>query len=216
VLTVACYLWDGQPADNRTRYTTEHVRVLAAMCRRHLPEHRFVCMADRFVPDVETWRLSDDWLRWGKRYPKLSLWRGDAGRVFGDRVLCLDLDCVIVDDLAPLVTRTEEVVIWRDPGGSRLGRYNTSMVLLTPGARPEVWDTFDPGAPPVPGVGSDQAWVSHVLGDGVATWGPEDGVYSYRWEAREEMPDNARAVFFHGKPKPWEVQGWPAEHWRAA
>ena len=60
-------------------------------------------------------------------------------------------------DLAPLVTRTEEVVVWRDPSGSRLLRCNASVVPLAPGIRPEVWATFGPGARPVLGVGGDQA-----------------------------------------------------------
>ncbi len=215
-LTVACFLWDGEPADRRTRYGVHHVHVLRSMCARHLPPHRFVCLADRDVPDVETHRIDHDALKWGKRYPKLLLWRGDMAATLGHRALYLDLDCVVVGNLATLVDRDEDVVLWRDPG--KRARYNTSLVLFRPGRHPEIWDGFRPGwhHRGARGPGTDQAWVGRVLGSGVATWGPEDGVYSYKRDLKQgDLPSDARVVFFHGTPKPWEVSNpWVRRHWR--
>jgi hypothetical protein len=217
VLTVTCFLWDGE-VPGGSPYEAEHVRVLASMCRRHLPKHRFVCYADRDVPGVETIPLDPEVLQWGKRYPKLLVWRREALRELGPRILLLDLDCVILRDLAPLADRDEDVVLWRDPG---LGLYNTSMVLLWTATRHRVWQKFTgpkDARLAKRGPGTDQEWVRHCLGDGEPTWGAEDGVLSYKYDLKRGMlkpPEHTRIVFFHGKPKPWQVEErWVREHWR--
>jgi hypothetical protein len=183
------------------------------MCSRHLPPHRFVCIADRDVPGVETLPISTRALRWGKRYPKLQVWRDDMP--LGARVLLLDLDCVILGDLSPLLDREDDVVLWRDPSSRRDAvRYNTSMVLLRVGSHPEVWDDFSPGRGRRRGPGTDQAWVREALGPDMPTWDAGDGVLSYKSHCRPNLPGNARVVFFHGNPKPWALDGWVKEHYR--
>lgn len=217
MLTVVCFLWDGE-VPGGSPYEAEHVRVLASMCRRHLPEHRFVCYSDRHVEGVETLPIPEDALRWGKRYPKLLVWRREAQGELGPRILLLDLDVVILDDLRPLIERDEDVVLWRDPG---LGIYNTSMVLLRTGSRRRVWQKFTgprDARRAKRGPGTDQEWVKHCLGEGEATWGADDGVISYKYDLKHGLvkpPEHTRIVFFHGKPKPWQVDHrWVRDSWR--
>jgi hypothetical protein len=96
---------------------------------------------------------------------------------------------------------------------------------MKPGTRTQVWDTFTPMAPKITQklgiVGSDQSWISHVLGPGEAMWGTKDGVYSYRNHLRSgllPLPPDARIVFLHGQHSPWESHPqshrWVRENYR--
>jgi hypothetical protein len=100
------------------------------------------------------------------------------------------------------------------------------MVLMTAGARKQVWDRFDPETSPRKAKaagcwGSDQGWISYCLGPGEARWGKADGVYSFRnhlKSATRQLPGNARVVFFHGSTDPWTPglsaqYPWVAQHW---
>ena len=87
------------------------------------------------------------------------------------------------------------------------------MWLLRAGRRPQVWDRFDPRSSPEAAraagrFGSDQGWISHVLGPGEATWSRADGVYSFRVHLLPSnpwaLPANARIVMFHGRHDPWD------------
>ena len=143
-------------------------------------------------------------------YRRLRLFAPDPGRWLGDRFVCLDLDTVIVGDMAPLWDRPEDFVIWKSSTSGN--PYNGSMFLMTPGARPQVWRDFDPVWSPIntrrAGLyGSDQAWIAYILGGSETTWTQKDGVLSFRLnvERQRTMPDHARIVFFHGNGDPWEL-----------
>lgn len=209
--TVACMLWDGEPADRSTEYGAEHVFALQDMVARTLPDARFTCFADSHIAGVNVRFIPPEVRELGQRYPKLWLWSGDVDL---GRMLYLDLDCVLVGDLSPLVERTEPVVVWEDPS-SKPGRvrYNTSMILMDSGAAPQVWESY--AGERAPGLGTDQAWVRHTLGPDVPTWGPDDGVLSYKRHCRDGLPEHARAVFFHGSPKPWDLEDghWARRAW---
>jgi hypothetical protein len=160
----------------------------------------------------------------------------EAKTLIGDRILSFDLDVVITGDITPLVDRPEDFVIW---GGQMIKArkrglpgvvycwYNGSMMMLRAGTRKQVWDRFDPKVSPQQSNkalsrGSDQGWISYVLGQKEATWGEQDGVYSFRSYIvpnKGLLPANAKVVAFHGRHDPWErgVQAqypWVREHYR--
>ncbi|MFW6202132.1 MAG: DPP IV N-terminal domain-containing protein [Gemmatimonadota bacterium] len=146
MLTVVTMLWDGEPAARRTRYTAAHVRALARQVAAHLTlPHDIVCLTDDVArdvgPDVQAVGMHEAVRAWPKRYPKVLLWSPLMRQLAGRRMLYLDLDTLVVGDLTPLVTRSEDVVLWREPSGRT--HYNTSMVLADAGARPKVWADFD-------------------------------------------------------------------------
>ena len=126
--------------------------------------------------------------------------------------------------MTPLWLREEAFVIWGETDPRSF--YNGSMFLLTAGARPQVFETFDPWRSPRAAkragkFGSDQGHISHVLGAGEATWTRADGVYSFRVHLRDgaaALPDTARIVMFHGRTDPWSPTAqaipWIAEHYR--
>lgn len=40
-----------------------------------------------------------------------------------------------------------------------------------------------------------------------------DGIYSYKRDCKDGKPDDARAVLFHGNPKPPLIEGWAKDWW---
>jgi len=155
---------------------------------------------------------------------RLRLFHPDASQWFGERFVSLDLDAVITGDLSPVWNRPDAFVMWGDT--NRTTHYNGSMVLMTAGARRQVWDDFNPTTSPAEAkaagqFGSDQAWISYRLGPGEATWSTVDGVYSYRMhlQQRQELPPYARIVFFHGQVDPWspaaQSKSWVRQHYGA-
>lgn len=221
MLTVVTWKWKPLPG-YRSQFGPDTVNVLQRMVARHYPHpHRFVCVTDDATgidPSVEIvplWKDLGDLpaphgvARGPSCYRRLKAFAADAGDLFGGRFVSLDLDTVVVGDLTPLWHRPEDFVIWGDTNPRNL--YNGSMWLMTAGARRHVWDRFNPKTAPdqvraAGRYGSDQGWLSTVLGPNEARWTTQDGVYSYRNDLaadRLKLPSNARIVFFHGHQDPW-------------
>jgi hypothetical protein len=226
---VVTFLW--RTPGYRSKYTVRHVDILRRMVRRNYDRpHRFVLITDDAAglnePDIECFQLWDDLSQIKNPsgannpscYRRLKLFAPNTAEWLGPRFVCVDLDTVIVGNMAPLWDRPEDFVIWRSPGGNQ-NPYCGSMWMLRAGARPQVWLDFDPVRSPIETIrhglfGSDQAWIAHRLGPNEATWGPEHGALSYRMGGldRRPLPGSARIVFFHGKPDPDE-QGPQSKLW---
>lgn len=246
MISVVCFKW--RPAFNyRSAYGPRQVHTLRNMVARHYPQpHRFICVTDDARGlDCETvplWpdhaKLPNPSFRDGPScYRRLKVFSRDIGAVLGERFVCMDLDMLITGDLRPLLNRTEDFIAWRNP--LPMWPYNGSMFMLTAGARPQVWESFDPRTSPKTSHaagcrGSDQGWMSYALGTGEATWGPEHGVWSYQDEIIRRrrvngvtkatapdapLPAGAKVVAFHGKFDPWDIQAqkqspWIREHYQ--
>lgn len=144
------------------------------------------------------------------------MFRPDAADIFGDRFVSMDLDCVVAEPLDPLFDRDDDFVMYR--GTSSRRPYNGSMVMMTAGCRARVYSEFTLEKAVEAGrkfIGSDQAWISHVLDWGEPTWGPEHGVVWWGSSKNYRAPE-WRLMFFPGVPKPWELlaDDWIAEHYR--
>lgn len=232
MLTVLTWLW-AQPG-GRATYTAEHVNIWAAMVRRHLRmPHRLACVTD--MPDgiarhVDIIAPPGEFTGW-----EIPTWTGDkpqclrrvalfapdaASRFGAERLVSMDLDCVISGGLDPLFSRQEPIVLYKSPSGAApVARpYNGSMLMLTAGVRPEVYSGLTLQGAIEAGrlyPGSDQAWISYALGPGEATWCEADGVVWWgRW-----FGDPARVMFFPGHPKPWQLleqEPFIAAHYRGA
>lgn len=252
MLTVLCWLW-SQPK-TVYRYTAADVNTWASMVRRNLTlPHRLACATDmpegidsaiELLPLPEIAAKSSRWPSsrgLPQCFRRLDLWRHDARDTYGERVASMDLDCVVTSSLDPVFDRAEDVVLNQGlPGKSP---YNGSMLLLKTGCRPEVYERITPSEVEVASqhyLGSDQAWLSHILGPGEATWTESDGVY--RWsvgrfpapvkdrrnfaasrkalphqQRNPKPPANMRVVFFPGNYKPRDLKrDYPfiAEHYR--
>lgn len=233
MISLVCWLW-RQPG-RQPQYTAEHVNILRRMiARNYRAPQRFICVTNEpgnydagveIVPD--RCDFADVPSPHGRGAPscyrRLRLFAPDAAETFGEQIVSIDLDCVIVRDLTPLWDRPEPFVCWRDPlyGHQLCG----SMFMLRAGTHPRVWSDFDPKTSPAEAAaagyrGSDQAWISYTMGWWTPRWTPGDGVWSFRVDlAGGSLPllDHARVVFFHGAAKPWNQAtqiAWVREHYR--
>jgi hypothetical protein len=190
MLTVACVLWQGF----RTQYTPQHVERLMIQVRGRLPEnsYRFVCLSNVDVgPVVERIPLEENWPGW---WSKLELFRPG---LFEDRVLYLDLDVVICDDLTPIVEFPAPFAAIQDY--LKPQELNSSVMVFDPEAGRRAFD-----GDAVAKYAGDQEWITRAIttaGRFPKSWCP-----SYRLEvAKTGHPPGAKVVVFHGKPKPWDL-----------
>lgn len=218
MITIVCWKWKGAEV-YRSKFTAEHVRILAAMIARNTTvPYRLVCVTDDVksvwgipkVEPVELWDVPKIALSPDKPncYRRLKLFDKDLPRdIFGDRVLSIDLDCVIVSNIDHILTERAPFCGWTMHGMP----FNGSLWSLDVGARPQVWDDFNglrsrDEAAACGYIGSDQAWLSYRLSHGERRYTPEEhGVYSWKKHVRKMgLPANASIVFFHGVPDPWD------------
>lgn len=226
MLTVLTWFWD-QPG-GRAEYTPFNVNVWADSVSRNLAmPHRIACVTDipeglspnihiiKPTKEFEDWRIPT----WNEARPqclrRIAMFRRDAAAIFGERFVCMDLDCVIGDKLDPLFDVSDDFKIYE---GTAPGRYyNGSMMLIRAGSRPQVYENFTLEGATEAGskfVGSDQAWIAHCLGPNEATWGEEDGVHWWSVQSRT-VREQAKIMFFPGSTKPWQVQDrWIDKHYR--
>lgn len=218
-MSVIAWLWSQDRC--RTKYVAEHVNLWADMVRRHLTlPHRICCVTDEpagIDPSIEIIAPPSDFLdiaspSWsverGKPqcYRRLSMFRRDAAEIFGERIVCMDLDCVIGASLDPLFDRDDDLVLFKGTVPSR--PYNGSLQMIRAGCRPDVFEDFNQDAALESGArfcGSDQAWLMHKLGPDVPTWGEDDGVFWFNGRFRSQARARARVLFFPGKSKPWDL-----------
>lgn len=229
---ISVVTWKWSRAGYRSTFTGEHVNRLARMVKRHYAEPaQVICVTDdpsgidpaiEVIPDDKDFEnvpsphggFSPTCFR------RLRMFRPDIVSWFGPRFVSIDLDVVLTADVTPLWDRPEDIILYRDPLYPT--QYNGSMVIMNAGARPDVWDRFDPITSPriaraAGKLGSDQAWISACL-PGEAALDTFDGVYSYRKDIERtgKLPADARIVVWHGKADPWtdgQRLPWVREHW---
>lgn len=229
-LTVVTFKWSTP--GYRANFESRHVNILRRMVLRHYPDPvRFVCFTDDPVgiePKIQTHPLWPDHRQvpnptGGGRpscYVRLKLWDPAMLELIGPRFVMLDLDTIICGDLRPIFNRTEDVVMWKSPTNE--WPYNGAMFMANTGARPQVWNDFDPIKSPAltqaKGYrGSDQAWLSHCMGPNEAVWTARDGVIFQNdvWKRQSRKPSGARIVFTTAGHPPWTARApWVKEHYR--
>lgn len=181
-------------------YLPEHVERLAAQVEAFAPGAEFACLSD--VPVPGRIRMQHDWPGWWSKV--------EAFRLSGP-ILYMDLDTTICGDLAPLFRSDLPFVVLRDfnPKAREIG----SGIMAWGGDMSALYETFkvDPQG--------------HIAANQTARWWGDQGFIEQHGPAREYwqnvapgavvswkkhcqggIPDGARVVAFHGKPRPWEVE----------
>lgn len=236
-LNILCMKWG-------TLYGADDVNNLFRGVRKHLSRpFRFVCFTDDstgFDAGIKALPLPELGLPNGDtRWRKLALFQRDLGGLSGT-ALFLDLDLVIVGDLAPFFDAKGEVLIIRDddlfrpkplrkltPERDRFMHMvgNTSVFRYTIGAHPEVLDiyTADPAAAAAK-YEHEQQMASDVLDKaGKLQYWPRGwcvsfkndcvgrGIHSYLSDPA--CPEGARIVLFAGSPKMGDVLAGRGSKW---
>lgn len=231
MITVATYFWRDPTRSGRGyTFNHDHVRVLRDMLKRNLSlPYRFVCVTDETVAGVDTVRPDMSKHIPGTIFARLMQHNPDWARTnLGERILSLDLDIVITGSIDHLVSRQEDFIIWRNPNFPQPGRafYQSSVQLFSAGARPELWNDFDPKETPKwvnwRFGGKEQAWISERLPWDEAYFDHRDGIYGAGrlggTGVYSELPENACIVSFPGarEPSQPETQAkhpWIKEHY---
>jgi len=231
MLTIVCFQWiDPNGRHNHLyKYDAEYVNKLASMLRRHLHiPYELVCVTDTpegIEDSIRTMPTPVDVRDWPGHMRRLVMFRPDAAELFGERILLIDLDCVILRDITPLVDRSEDFVSW-EPRlfyalNGKYSRYNTGFMLFDAGARPQVWSelTIERAQRELSvkheGVVDEQSWISHILGPDETVWPWNGDVVSVKAVPR---PNLARMVFFNGPRSPGmptmqQEFPWIKENW---
>lgn len=217
-LAVVTYWWQPDESGKFSAYSVGDVRRLQRMVAANLPiDHEFVVVTDqpaafaedtviRAVPLDRTTHVP------GTCYVRLFTFAPQAADILGKRVLQLDLDTLIVGDLAPIIDRDEDLVLWRNPRkwaltypdvgyAKALSWFNASVILHSPGTMGVIWQNFHATWR----YARDDQWlISDYVGKDNAYWNQSHGVYRLAPIHRPhlgvfgELPDNARIVNFPG------------------
>ena len=192
--------------------------------------HRIVCVTDEKIDGIET--VPMDWRKHvpGTVFARLMQHNPEWCRAnLGERVLSLDLDIVVTRNIDHIANRKEDFVIWRNPNypAKKRAFYQSSVQLFSAGARPELWDEFDPAETPKwvnwRFGGREQAWISERLEWDEAYFSDKDGIYGAGRLGGAgiyaELPDNACIVSFPGARAPWqkdvqEKHRWVKKHYK--
>lgn len=185
-------------------YRPEHVQALS----RQVPE--LTVLSDVDVPGVPRIALKHDWRSW---WAKMELFDPD---IPGD-LIYFDLDTVIVGGIGGLksLNRTTLLSDFYYPE-----RPASGVMYLTEADRARVWDAWmadtDSAMRQCMREG-DQKFIGSVLHDAQRFQDVLPGqVVSYKVHVAKgynrrsvgdgSIPDGARVVCFHGKPRPWHVK----------
>lgn len=179
-------------------YLPEHVERLKAQCAEHAPDVPFVCLSDL------DGTLKKGWPGWWSKIEVFTL-RGP--------LLYMDLDTTIRGDLAPLleVAQKNKFTALRDfnPHSREMG----SGLMAWSGDMSRIYRQFlqDPRGNMERCRNSrfwgDQGFIE-PLTKGRAYWQEElpGAVVSYKKHCLNGVPENARVICYHGKPRPWDVE----------
>jgi len=179
-------------------YTPAHVARLYDQCR----DYPFLCLSDVDL-SIPHYRMRHDWPGW---FSKLELFRLQGP------ILYLDLDTTITGDLTPLLTAAEEhdFIALRNPldTPSRFG----SGLMAWNGNLTRIYRRFaeDPARHirrcKTQEVWGDQGFIAEDIPNTVFWQDLFPGeILSWKADCKEGVPPEARVVYFHGRPRPWEV-----------
>jgi hypothetical protein len=196
-------------------FTLDHAHALDRMLAEYLPGAKRVCLSD-MDGAPNRMPLEHGWPGW---WAKLELCRPD---ITGP-LLYLDLDTVIVGDLAPLVEDVSTSIVLRDlfRGRRKANALQSAMMLLTEADRALVWQAFTSDLQRWMRRRSDQDVYEHVLRDRVRYFqdthpGMVVGFKSGLGRGKKRPDASARVVIFHGRPRPWASgTEWAEEPFRA-
>lgn len=189
-------------------YRPEHVTRLAGQIRNFHDRPEIWCLSDTDVDAVNLAPLRHDWPGW---WAKMEMF---APGIAAEPFLYMDLDTSIVGDIGEIAARDRLTVL---SDFYRPEKIQSSLMLVTPEAAARAWEAFtaDPDRHMRECVTrarwGDQGFLEAVWGADVERWQDvlSGQCVSFKVDARPKgrIPDGARAVIFHGKPRPWAV-GW--------
>jgi hypothetical protein len=228
-LTICTFLWGD-------KYAFEDVLKLRAGLKRHLTtEHRFLCITDRqfryidLPKDIDVAAIEDtEELKHKGCFARLRLFDPDwqkRNQISG-KIICLDLDVVVVGKLDHIFERDESFVVLGGANASNPCPYNGSVFMFDAGTHADLWIEYTwEKAQTIKyyDFPDDQGWFWHMMPN-AATWqvGLSSGIYAFQkpgWpkSISNTLPPDARLVVFPGwrSPKEFAQLPWIRDNWKA-
>jgi len=233
-ISIVTFKWrkpsTGYKLKSPVEYSAEHVNILYKSVKRNTTiPFKFICVTDDpsgLNDEIQVIDLWDKYKNLGGCYNRLYIFSEEIKNLLGERFICIDLDCVIVDNIDTILTRKEDFIINKfiSKGGHNQ-IYNGDLIIMTAGTRKSVWEDFHP----IKSletldrlrneknlVGSDQAWIQANLGENESMFTENDGIYDYSFLPDKKLPENAKMIFFPGKVDPSQEKDkvdWIIKHW---
>ncbi len=154
--------------------------------------YKFICLSDVDV-DCERINLKDNLSGW---WSKIEIFRPN---LFKGRVLYLDLDVLVVGDLKDLIFNSSRIISMKD---SRFLGINSSVMCFNADEN-EIYKRFI-YEQAIKKYRSDQNWINNLYPN-LPTF-DNNLVVSYKDQTFGNLPNNARIIVCHGKPKPNEIK----------
>lgn len=190
-------------------YKPEHVSTLADNILQFHPGSDIVCLSDLNIhhPKVERIPIIHHWPKW---FSKIELFR--PGLLEGP-TLYLDLDTVIVDKISidcNVFTMLQDVYRRAGVGsGAMCWTHPPTHVYEKFKERPRYYAS----AYNVPKRWGDQAFIRDHLGDTPRVF--DNQFRSYKVHCQEKIPQGTSVVYFHGRPRPFDIDldGFLSKKW---
>lgn len=212
-IAIVCVLKSGGD------YTVDYVVKLKNMVDRNtIVPHKFICLTDMRI-DVnicENIELIYGQPRW---WSKVELFR--SGLINAKHIIYFDLDTVIlknIDDILNSDHSFSALCPWNEKNRRDGLCASGMMAWKNDNTFSFLFDQFEPSSIENYSRG-DQEYISETLKNNRRI--PEffqdlfSGIYSYKRNCKEQLPEDARIVCFHGKPRLHDINvGWVKEHWR--
>lgn len=187
MLNVACVLSEGP----KRTYDVSHVRRLENMVAKYLNQpYRFECVDDSLYPG------------W---WAKVSLFEPKR---FKGRVLYLDLDVTVVGNLDDLANYPYQFAAIKDYQFPLT--INSSVMVWDAGFADFLYNKFTPDV--MERLYGDQNWIHGNLPEFMTfpkSWCPS---YKAHVLPTGKVPEDARVIVYHGRPKPWDLPPDHLEH----
>ena len=192
-----------------TKYHPDYVYALKEMVDKYLTiPHEFKCITTLHLPDIFCVKPHLPYQGW---WSKINLF--SKGMATGPS-LYFDLDVLIVKNINYLANYTQYKFAapanWAMSGHGGV----QSSVMAWRGDWTEPADRIKPlwkdklelesGHTMIANKAywGDQEWIGYILGD---DWMKIEGIGSYKYHCRQNIPDWLKVMVFHGNPKPHEV-----------
>jgi hypothetical protein len=254
MITFVCWKWKSP--SYRVEFTAEHVNTLVDMLAVHCSlDHRVLCITDDPTGvKCATYPIWNDLANLqnpcappGSKslpscYRRLKIFDPEVTSAMGfepgESLVSIDLDCVLMADIAPILRKHEtwDFAGWQALSGFAWKQpwyFHGSFWRFRAGRLPFVWTDFSAAISPQTTAqlgffGTDQAWITFKLGKRFPGWTRQDGIapfnlslHGVRHSMGKAPPPGTRIVFFNGSHKPWDEnvrQRWPwiREHWPPA
>lgn len=226
MLSVAIWKWHSRRPD-WVEYSSDAVNHLANQVHKFIGvDHKIFCITDdasgldnsiEAIPLQEMPCPLPAFNKYSHRlhsaYRRIRIFDPAVGKLFGKRILQLDIDMVITGDISHITTRTEPFLIWKCYShGPNFMALNPSFILFDVGAKVAVniWNKYCTSPHSVAKKAYDAGWTGTeqaVIGyltreNEPPTLDERDGIYSFRDNPKEcggdELVPEVKVISFHG------------------